>query len=76
MVPFRAYGALKACVCGRSIPEIAGSNPTEGVGIFFWTLLCVVRPLRLSDHSSRGLTDCGLSECDRETSGSEEALAH
>ena len=33
----------KAWVCGRSLSEIAGSNPAEGIGVSLLWVLCVVR---------------------------------
>ena len=30
----------KAYICGRSIVEIGGSNPAEGMDVRFWYLLC------------------------------------
>jgi len=41
----------KAQVSGRSIAGIAGSNPTEGMGVRLWCLLCKSQPLRRADHS-------------------------
>ena len=47
----------KACVCGRSLAGIAGSNLAESTDIFLSWMLCVFgyRCLRRADHSSRGV---------------------
>ena len=61
----------KKWVCGCSLAEIVGSNPSGGWDICIFRILCVVRhrTMRRYDHSSRGLlpsVTC-LSECDRGT---------
>jgi len=61
----------KKWVCGCSLAEIVGSNPSGGWDICIFRVLCVVRhrTMRRYDHSSRGLlpsVTC-LSECDRGT---------
>jgi hypothetical protein len=70
----------KAFVCDRSLAGIAGSIPTGGMDICVqYCLLCVVSATGLS-LVQRSLTECGVSEYDREASkwggpGPEEAVA-
>jgi hypothetical protein len=47
----------KAKVCGRALPGMVGSNPTEGMDVWFLYSVCVVRQrsLRRVDPSSRGV---------------------
>ena len=44
-------------VCGRSLVEIAGSNPASGMGVCLLCVLCVVRERSLSraDRFYRGV---------------------
>jgi len=46
----------KGYVCGRSLAEIAGSNPAGGMDVCVLWVLCVVtyRSMRRADPSSRG----------------------
>jgi hypothetical protein len=55
LVPVAAQS--KAWVCGRSLPEIASSNPAGDVDIRRLRMLCVVkkRSIRRANHSSRGI---------------------
>ena len=58
----------KARVCGRSLAGIVGSNPTGGMDVFLLRVLCVVS-LRQADHFVQWRpTECGVSECDHESS--------
>jgi hypothetical protein len=81
-VPMPVAAPSKAWVCGRSHPEIAGSNPAGSMDVCLLRLMCVVRnrSLRRAEHSSTGFTPtiAYLSECDREASimRGEGALAH
>jgi hypothetical protein len=47
----------KACVCGRSLAGILGSNPAGGMDVCLFIVLCVVRyrSLRRADHPSGGI---------------------
>ena len=42
-MPVEVAARSKAQVCGRSPPEIVGSNPTGGMDVCLLLLLCVVR---------------------------------
>jgi hypothetical protein len=61
----------KAWFCGQSLEGIAGSNPTVGIGVCLFSVLCVVQVQVSASGLSlvqRSLTDWGVSECDREAS--------
>ena len=57
----------EACVCGLSLAGIAGSNPGGG-GLGFVSVVCFQVEISASGWSlvQRSLTECGVSECDRE----------
>jgi len=60
----------KAWVCGHSFDETAGSNPAGGMDVCLLWALYVVRE-RFASRSSLfqwSPADCGVPECDRETS--------
>jgi hypothetical protein len=67
--PIPVAARFKACVCGRSLAGIAGSNAAGDMDVFLLCFLCVVRqrPLRRADQSSRVLSSV-VPECDREAS--------
>ena len=52
----------KARVCGRSLAEIAGSNPAGSMDV---CCECCVMSGR-ADHSAIGVPPSGVPECDRE----------
>jgi hypothetical protein len=60
----------KACICGRSIAGISGSNPTEGMDVCLSLVsaVCCQVEVLASDWSlvERSTTEWGVSECDRE----------
>ena len=61
----------KARVCGRSLVGIAGSSPAGGVGcLHFVSVVCSQEEVSASAWSlvQRNITECGVSECDREAS--------
>jgi hypothetical protein len=61
----------KARVCGRSLAVIAGSSPAGGVGcLHFVSVVCSQKEAYTSASSlvQRNVTECGVSECDREAS--------
>jgi hypothetical protein len=69
--PIPVAAPFKACVCGRSISGIVGSNPAGGIDVCLLWVLCVVkeRPPHQADHSSRGVLPSVLRlECDRAAS--------
>ena len=43
IVPVPVAARSKAYVCGRSLAEIVGSNPTGGMDVCLLRMLCVVR---------------------------------
>jgi hypothetical protein len=63
------YGHLKTEVCGRSFAGIVGLNPAGG-NISLVSVVCGHVEVSVSVRSpvQRSLTDCGVSECDREAS--------
>jgi hypothetical protein len=67
LVPIPVAARCKAWDCGRTLVGIAGSNPSGGIDV------CVVC-CRVQVSSSgcslvqRNSTECGVSECDLETS--------
>jgi hypothetical protein len=66
----------KACVCGRSLTMIVGSNPAVGHGYLSLVnvVCCQVEVSAMSlSLVQRSPTECGVSECDREASNSEAA---
>jgi hypothetical protein len=70
-MPITVAARSKSWVCGRSLPGIAGSNPTGVINVCLLWMLCVVRwrSLRRADHSSRGVLPIVVClECDREAS--------
>ena len=60
LVPVAALS--KTLICGRSLAEIAGSNPTVGMGV---CVLCVgrYRSQWRADHSSRGVVPTVVRRC-------------
>jgi hypothetical protein len=66
-MPISVAARSKACVCGRSLCGISGSNPTGGMVISVLWVLCVCQ---VEDRSpvQRSPADCGMSECDVENS--------
>ena len=70
-MPIPVAARSKASVYGRSLAEIVGSNTTEGHGCasVVSVLCCQVKVSATSwSHVQRSLTECGVSECDRESS--------
>ena len=55
--PVPVAARSKACVYGRSLAEIVGSNPAESMHVCLLWVLCVVRyrSLHRADPSSRGI---------------------
>ena len=51
------HGAARSKVwaCDRSLAGIAGLNPAAGIDVRLLGVLCVVKSLRRTDHSSRGV---------------------
>ena len=43
LLPVPVAGRSKAWVCGRSLAEIAGSNPAGAMDVCLLRVLCVVR---------------------------------
>jgi len=69
-VPIPVAARSKACVCGRLLAGIVGLNPAGGMDAY---LLCVVYcqlGISVSGCSlvQRSPTECGVSECDHESS--------
>ena len=64
-MPVPVAARSKAYVCGRSLAEIVGSNPTGGMDVCLLWVLCVVRlrSLRRADHSSRGVLPTVVRRC-------------
>ena len=61
----------KALVCGRSLAENAGSNPTGCMNIcILLSVLCSQTGVSATgrSHVQRSPTECGVSECYHETS--------
>jgi hypothetical protein len=63
----------KAWVCGLSLAGIKGSNPAGGGGyrcLSLVSVVCCQVEVSATGWSlvQRSPTDCGVSECDRETS--------
>jgi len=61
----------KACVCGRSLAGVAGSNPAGGLVVcHLLSVLCCQVEVSVTGRSlvQRNPTECGLSVCDRGTS--------
>ena len=57
--------------CGRSLAGIAGSNPAGGMDVCFFVSVVYGQVVVSASGSSllqRSPTECGMSECDLETS--------
>jgi hypothetical protein len=67
--PIQVATRSKAWVCCRSLGGIGGSKPTGGMDAY---ILCAVSQVVVSTTLwslvQRSLTECGVSECDREPS--------
>ena len=69
--PIPVAALPKAWVCGRSLAGIAGSNAAEGRGcLSVVSVVCCQVEVSASGRSlvQRSLTECGVSEYDREAS--------
>ena len=58
----------KACVCGRSLAGVVGSNPAGDFDVcHLLSVLCCQVEVSVTDRSlvQRNPTECGLSVCDR-----------
>jgi len=64
-MPIAVAARSKAWVCGRSLAGIVGSKPTGGMDV---CCECYVLSGRGLCVVQRSPTDCGVSECDRESS--------
>jgi len=61
----------KAWFCCLSLAGIRGSNPAGGLDVCLLWVLCVVQvevPATVGSLVRRSPTECGVSECDLETS--------
>jgi hypothetical protein len=61
----------KAWAFGRALAGIVGSNPTESTDVcLFWVFECCQVEVSATDWSvvQRSPTECGVSECDLQTS--------
>ena len=70
-MPIPMAARSKAWVCGRSLAGIAGSNPARGhVCLSVVSVVCCPVEVSATYRSlvQRSLTECGVSECDREAS--------
>jgi len=67
-MPIPVAEQSKAWVCGRSLAGIVGSNPTGGHGCLLFVVCCQLE-VSVSGWSlvQRSPTECGVSECDRES---------
>ena len=57
-MPIPVAERCKACVCGRLLVGIAGSNPAGFISILWLLSVFRNRSLRRADHSSRGIPPC------------------
>jgi len=59
----------KAWVYGHSLVGIAGSNPAKGMKVYLLSVVCRLVEVSASGWLllQRSATECGVSECDRET---------
>jgi len=65
-MPVPVAARSKACVCGRSLAGIVGSNPTGGHGyLSVVSVVCcqVEVSLGRADHSSRGVLPTVVRRC-------------
>ena len=63
-MPILTAARSKTCVCGRSLAGTEGSNPVGGMDV-----LCDCCELSVRGRCiGRSPTECGVSECERETS--------
>ena len=60
----RTQWRSKVLVCGRQLAGIVGSNPAGGMDVSLVSAVCFGLITRPEDSS----TECGMSDCDRETS--------
>ena len=65
--PIPVTARSKTRVCGSSLARIAGSNPAGDMVVSRLRVLCVIRR-RCFSVVRRNPTECGVSECDLETS--------
>ena len=69
-LPILVAARSNAWVCRRSLPGIAGSNPTGSTDVFLVRVVCCLVDVSVSGWSlvQRNPTECGVSVCDREAS--------
>ena len=60
----------KAWVCSRSVTVIAGSNTAKGMDTSLASVVCCQVEVSSTERSlvQRSPTECGVSDCDLETS--------
>ena len=69
--PIPVAAPSKARVCGRSLCGIAGLKPAGGMDVsVLWVYVCCQAEVSATGWSlvQRDPTECGVSECDHETS--------
>jgi len=69
-MPIPEAAQSKAWVYGRLLNGIAGSDPTESIDMSVVSAVWCQVEVSATDRSlvQRSLTECGMSECDREAS--------